>query len=101
MELDKTADEFKMKKGIILVRDLTSARCDAIILNGELYLQIEIPIINEANLFNFYQIKPVPIFVENVTTLPIVDSSVIAISKTGLDYAIVMPEELATCTNTP
>ncbi len=34
-ELDKTADKLKMKKGIILVRDLTSARCEATIVNGE------------------------------------------------------------------
>ena len=100
-ELDKTADELKMKKGIILVRDLTSSRCEATIVDGELFLQIEIPIINEANLFNFYQIKPVPIFIENATMMPVIDSTVIAISKTGSDYAIVTPEELATCTNTP
>jgi hypothetical protein len=35
-ELDNTADELKMKKGIILVRDLTSARCEATIVDGEL-----------------------------------------------------------------
>jgi hypothetical protein len=82
-ELDKTADDLKIKKGIILVRDFTSARCDAATVDEELYLQIKIAVIKEANLFNFFRIKQVPIFVKKVTRLPIVDSLVIAILKTG------------------
>ncbi len=92
-ELDATADELKTNKGIILARDLSSTRMTASIINNELYIQIEIPIIQENNLFNFYQIKPIPIFTGNLTLIPEMDATAIAISKTGSDYAIITEEE--------
>ena len=100
-ELDVTADELKMKKGIIIVRDLSSTRMSATIINNELYLQIEIPIIQENNLFNFYQIKPIPIFTGNLTLMPQVDATAIAISKTGSDYAVVSADEFDNCIHRP
>ena len=100
-ELDVTADELKTKKGIILVRDLSSTRMTASIINNELYIQIEIPIIQEQNLFNFYQIKPIPIFTANLTLIPEIDATAIAISKTGSDYAVVTAEEFDNCINRP
>ena len=100
-ELDTTADELKMKKGIILARDLSSTRMTASIINNELYIQIEIPIVQENNLFNFYQIKPIPIFTGNLTLIPEVDATAIAISKTGSDYAVVTSEEFDNCINRP
>ena len=100
-ELDATADELKMKKGIIIVRDLSSTRMTATIINNELYLEIEIPIIQENNLFNFYQIKPIPIFAGNITLMPQVDATVIAISKTGSDYAVVSADEFDNCIHRP
>jgi len=53
-ELDKVGDDLKTRKGIILARDLSATRMTGSIIEGELYLQIEIPIINKNNLFNFY-----------------------------------------------
>ena len=100
-ELDSTADELKTKKGIILVRDLSSTRMTASIINNELYIQIEIPIVQENNLFNFYQIKPIPIFTGNHTLIPETDATAIAISKTGSDYAVVTNEEFDNCINRP
>ena len=100
-ELDQTADELKTKKGIILVRDLSSTRMSASIINNELYIEIEIPIIQENNLFNFYQIKPIPIFTGNMTLMPHVDATAIAISKTGSDYAVVTAEEFDNCIHRP
>ena len=95
-ELDMTADELKMKKDIIIVRDLSSTRMSASIINNELYIEIEIPIIQENNLFNFYQIKPIQIFTANLTLMPQVDATAIAISKTGSDYTVVSADELTT-----
>jgi hypothetical protein len=100
-ELDQTADELKTKKGIILVRDLSSTRMEATIIDNELYIKIDIPIINENNLFNFYQIKPVPVFSNNKTLVPDIDAKAIAISKSGSDYVIVNNDEFETCTNRP
>ena len=56
-ELDMTADELKMKKGIIIVRDLSSTRMSASIINNELYIEIEIPIIQVNNLLNFTKLN--------------------------------------------
>ena len=73
----------------------------ASIINNELYIQIEIPIIQENNLFNFYQIKPIPIFTGNLTLIQETDATAIAISKTGSDYAVVTTEEFDNCINRP
>ena len=100
-ELDKVADDLKARKGIILARDLSATRMTGSIIEGELYLQIEIPIINENNLFNFYQVKPAPVFNNNISYLPDIDANAIAISKSGSAYVIVNNDEFETCTNRP
>ena len=100
-ELDKVADDLKTKKGIILARDLSATRMTGSVIEGELYLQIEIPIINDNNLFNFYQIKPVPVFNNNISYLPEIDANAIAISKSGSAYAVINNDEFETCTNRP
>jgi len=100
-ELDQTADDLKLKKGIILIRDLSLTRMTASIIDNELYIQIEIPIVNDNNLFNFYNVKPVPVFSGNVTLIPQTDATIIAISKSGSDYVIVTSDELETCINRP
>ncbi len=97
-ELDKVADDLKARKGIILARDLSATRMTGSIIEGELYLQIEIPIINENNLFNFYQVKPAPVFNNNISYLPDIDANAIAISKSGSAYVIVNNDEFETCT---
>ena len=61
-----------------------------------MYLQIEIPIINENNLFNFYQVKPAPVFNNNISYLPDIDANAIAISKSGSAYVIVNNDEFET-----
>jgi len=99
-ELDKVADNLKARKGIILARDLSATRMTGLIIEGELCLQIEIPIINENNLFNFYQVKPAPVF-NNISYLPEVDADAIAISKSGSAYVIINNDEFETCTNRP
>jgi len=98
-ELDKVADDLKARKGIILARDLSATRMTGSIIEGELYLQIEIPIINENNLFNFYQVKPAPVLNNNISYLPEInaDADAIAISKSGSAYVIINNDEFETC----
>ena len=100
-ELDKVADDHKIAKGIILAKELGSTRCSASIINNALYLEIEIPIIIDSNLFNFYKIKPIPVFNGNTTLMPEIDSENIAISKSGSEYALITNEEFDTCMNRP
>jgi len=69
------------------------------VIEGELYLQIEIPIINENNLFNFYQVKPAPVFNNNISYLLEIDAN--TISKSGSAYAIINNDEFEICTNKP
>ena len=97
MELDKLAGDMKIKNGLTLSKDLSQIRTTAYDFEGGIQLVFEVPIIEDANMFNFFRLTPVPTFRDNETFIPDIDTKTIAISKSGSEYLVVEPEEYTRC----
>jgi hypothetical protein len=100
-ELENLADDVKLKRGVQLSRNLNDVSSTAAIIDNQITLLFEVPIIIEANLFNFYSVLPMPVFAENKTLLPEIDSSYIGISKTGSDFISISPDQFTRCVADP
>jgi hypothetical protein len=100
-ELDSLANEVKTKRGLHLGRSLSEVRTTATIVDNQITLIFEVPVMDEGNLFNFFRITPLPVFAGNQTLMPEIDSAYIGISKTGSEYVMVSPDQFTRCVTEP
>lgn len=78
-----------------------NVRAAAIVYNSSIVFLFDIPIIQQDKHFNFYHITPVPTFDHNVTYIPDIDATNIAISRNGDKYTTLTAIELSKCIDTP
>ena len=100
-ELENMARELKTKNGMQLSTVINDVHTTAVVLDGQINLIFQIPIIEEQNLFNFYRIKPMPVFTGNKTLIPLVDADYIAVSKSGSQYVKLTGDQFTRCVTTP
>jgi hypothetical protein len=55
------------------------------IVNNEIILIFEAPVIDESQLYHFHRVKPLPVFIQNRTFTLVIDANYIAISHAGSD----------------
>ena len=100
-ELLAQRQKLREEKGIIITDKIEDTRSTIGILNNTIQILIQVPILDEQKLFNFYHVQPLPIFKDNRTFLPDVDAEYVAISKSGSYYADVNSVEFTRCVITP
>jgi len=101
VELQKMADEVKLKNGLQLTRSIQSVLTTAAIVDNQITLFFEVPVIEESHLFNFYRVTPLPVFADNKTLIPVIDAQYIAISKSGSEYVTVSADQFTRCVTDP
>jgi len=100
-ELEKVANDVSQDKKIKISTAFTDTRMQVAIVQNELVLIFQSPIIDESQLYHFYRVKPMPVFIQNRTFMPEIDAEYTAISHTGSDYISLSPDEFSRCTATP
>ena len=100
-ELLAQRQKLREEKGIIITDKIDDTRSIIGILNNTIQILIQVPILDEQKLFNFYHVQPLPIFKDNRTYLPAIDAEYVAISKSGSYYADVNSVEFTRCVITP
>ena len=100
-ELLAQRQKLREEKGIIITDKIDDTRSIIGILNNTIQILIQVPILDEQKLFNFYHVQALPIFQDNKTYLPDIDAEYVAISKSGSYYADVNSVEFTRCVITP
>jgi hypothetical protein len=100
-ELNFIAADMQRQHGLQLSTNIKDVIATAVVINGELHLLFEVPIIEENNLFNFYRVKPMPLFTNNRTLVPIIDADYIAVSKSGSQFVKLTADQFTRCVTAP
>ena len=100
-ELSTYGAQLKTEKGIQIVNRVEDTKSSVALLNNQIHLLIQAPIIDEQKLFNFYHIKSLPTFMENKTFQPILDAEYVAISRSGAKYVETTATEFTRCVLQP
>ena len=100
-EIKKIAHEVTTTKKIEISTDPRDYRMKAVIANNSLSIIFETPILDQSQLYHFYRVKPMPIFIQNRTFMPEIDAEYIAISHSGSEYISISTDEFSRCTNNP
>jgi hypothetical protein len=100
-ELEQLANEVKLKRGLHLGRNMADVRTTVAIINNQITILFEVPVMEDNHLFNFFSVTPLPVFSANRTLIPDIDSAYIGISKTGSDYILVSPDQFTRCVAEP
>ncbi len=85
-ELVTYAKQLKTEKGIAIVTAVEETKSSVALIDNQIQILIQVPIVDEQKLFHFYHIKPLPTFMENKTFIPILDAEYIALSRSGAKY---------------
>jgi hypothetical protein len=100
-ELIKLISETYLKMHHTIDSDINHACTTAIVVNNTLSFLIEIPLLDDDKFFNFYSVKTIPIFHDNVTLYLDIETNNIAISADGNKYVVLDRTELDRCMDTP
>ena len=100
-ELNTYGSQLKTEKGIQIVNRIEDTKSSVALINNQIHLLIQAPIIDEQKLFNFYHIKSLPTFMENKTFQPILDAEYVAISRSGAKYIETTATEFTKCVLQP
>jgi hypothetical protein len=100
-ELIKLVTETRLKTRHTIDSDINHARTTAIVINNTLTFLIEILLLDSDKFFNFYSVKTIPIFHNNATLYPDIETNNIAISANGKKYVVLDKTELDRCMDTP
>jgi len=100
-ELIKLVTETRLKTRHTIDSDINHARTTAIVINNTLTSVIEILLLDDDKFFNFYSVKTIPIFHNNATLYPDIETNNIAISANGKKYVVLDKTELDRCMDTP
>ncbi len=90
-----------MKTRHTINSNINHARPTAIVINNTLTFHIEIPLLDDDKFFNFYSVKTILIFHNNVTLYPDIETNNIAISADGNKYVVLDQTELDRYMDTP
>ena len=96
-ELISYGKELHNEKGIQIINRVEETKSTVALVNNQIQLLIQVPIIDEQKLFHFYHIKTLPSFIDNKTFTPHVDAEYIAISKSGSKYVEITAAEFLKC----
>jgi hypothetical protein len=80
---------------------ITNIKTTAMVVQNTVVFIFEIPIIDVNKQYNFYLIKPIPVFKNNSTFYPDIDATNIAISADGSRYVTLDQYEFDRCLDTP
>jgi len=100
-DLDQLVTMHQRLKGIILTHDLSQVKTTAILENNTIVFYLEVPIIDTKKEFSLYTVTPLPIFMDNTTLMPMIDSNHIAINHDGDKFTTLTDLQLAACLDTP
>jgi hypothetical protein len=99
-ELIKLVTETHLKTDHTINSNINNARTTAIVGSNTLSFIIEIPLLDNDKFFNFYSVKTIPIFHNNVTFYPDIETNNIAISAHRSKYVVLDQTELDKCMDT-
>ena len=100
-ELKRVASDAHTNNKITVSTAYTDTKMKAVVVNNELTLIFQSPIVDESQLYHFYRVKALPVFIQNRTFTPVIDANYIAISHDGSDYISMSSDEFSRCTTTP
>ena len=100
-ELVFYSKQLQIEKGISIVTRVEDTKSTVALIDNQIQILIQTPIIDDQKLFNFYHIKPLPIFIENKTFYPELDAEYIAMSRSGSRYAEISTTEFTRCVIKP
>jgi hypothetical protein len=84
-KLHKGATDAYISKKIKVSTAYSDTRMRTAIVNNEIILIFEAPVIDESQLYHFHRVKPLPVFIQNRTFTLVIDANYIAISHAGSD----------------
>jgi hypothetical protein len=100
-ELDGIVQKAQRNKQVTLSHDLNAIRTLVSIENNTIVFYLEVPIVDAKKEFNLYTVTPLPIFMNNGTYLPNLDSNHIAINNDGDKFTTLNELQLSACLDTP
>ena len=100
-ELEEIVQTTQRDKAITLTSDLTLIKTVPALVDRQIIFFFDIPIIDANKEFTIYTIAPLPIFLENGTYLPNLDSDHIAIHSRGDKFTTLTDLQLTGCLDKP
>ena len=101
MEMNKLAAQVKANQGLELDTEMSNSHMAAAIIDGQIQVFFRIPILNEDLLFSFYSVRGLPVFTDNGTFVPEMDTQFFALSKANEEYIDLLPQEYEQCIRAP
>jgi len=96
-ELQEMAKDVKRTRQLQLTQDIRLVHTTVAIIDNQINIIFEVPVMEEKNLFNFYTVTPLPVFANNKTFIPMIDTQYIAISKSGSEYITLSSDQFTRC----
>ena len=100
-ELDEQAIKAKREKDVTLDTNMNNIKVTIIVIENQIQLFFNIPVMDDDRLFTFYKITPLPHFQNNATYIPKIDATYIAISAENSEYHTVDADEFNRCIDIP
>jgi hypothetical protein len=100
-DLDQIVNTMQRRKGITLSHNLADVKTTAMIENEQIVFYFEIPILDPKKEFILYTVTPLPMFTENTTLMPNIDSNHIAINNDGDKFTTLSDVQLNACLDKP
>jgi len=100
-ELIKLVTEMHLKMRHTINSNINNAWTTVIVVNNTLSFIIEIPFLDDDKFFNFYSVKTIPIFHDNVMLYPDIETNNIDISADRSKYVVLDQTELDKYMDTP
>ena len=95
-ELKSMSHKYKLQN-IHLSDDISLIHTSAHLVNGSIFLIFQVPIMEEANNFYLYKITPMPLFLNNNSFMPNIDTNYVALSTHQTEYSIISHDEYRQC----
>jgi hypothetical protein len=96
-ELITYGKQINIEKGIQITDKVEDTKSTVALINNQIQILIQVPIVDEQKLFHFYHVKILPSFFDNKTFNPILDAEYIALSKSGSKYVEITTAEFLKC----
>jgi hypothetical protein len=101
LELEELAIIVHKESAHTIDTTMSNVKTTAAVVENTVIFIFEIPIIDTNKQYNFYLIKPIPVFKNNSTFYPDIDTTNIAISADGSRYVSLDQYEFDRCLDTP
>jgi hypothetical protein len=100
-DLDQIVTTMQRQKSITLSHKLSDVRTTAMIEDNKINFYFETPIMDSKKEFMLFTITPLPMFADNTTYMPNIDSTHIAINQDGDKFATLSDIQLTACLDKP